>query len=57
MPAQCPFALNGQKVSTLLRSGLGGVAAFSGNKDHVDNPEDTAVVGAGPIPKGRYYIV
>ncbi|MFL9979725.1 DUF2778 domain-containing protein [Paraburkholderia graminis] len=57
MPAQCTFALNGQKLSTLLCSGFGGVAAFSGNKDHVDNPADTAVVGAGPIPKGRYYII
>ncbi|WP_176059719.1 DUF2778 domain-containing protein [Paraburkholderia sp. BCC1876] len=57
MPASCYFTLNNQKVSALVCSGFGGVAAFSGNSQHIDNPSDTAVVGAGPIPKGRYYII
>lgn len=52
MPIQCTFTLNGQKVSTLTCAGFGGVAAFSGNGQHVDDPKDTAVPNKGPDPEG-----
>ncbi|WP_323119968.1 DUF2778 domain-containing protein [Burkholderia alba] len=57
MPVQCLFTLNSQRTSTLNCAGFGGVLAFSGNKQFVDRPDSTDVVGAGAIPKGRYYIV
>jgi hypothetical protein len=57
MPALCTFTLNSKSISTLYCSGFGGVAAFSGNSQFVDNPDDTAIVGKGPIPRGRYFII
>ncbi|MCS6455990.1 Protein of uncharacterised function (DUF2778) [Burkholderia pseudomallei] len=57
MPAQCYFTLNSQRVSSLVCAGFGGVPAFSGNRQFVDKPDATTVANAGPIPKGRYYIV
>ncbi|WP_310160351.1 DUF2778 domain-containing protein [Paraburkholderia terricola] len=57
MPASCYFTLNGQKMSSFVCSGFGGVAAFSGRPAYVNNPADTAKAGEGPIPAGRYYIV
>ena len=32
-------------------------SAFSGDVGHENKPEDTALAKAGPIPKGRYYII
>ncbi|RKE24365.1 uncharacterized protein DUF2778 [Paraburkholderia sp. BL23I1N1] len=57
MPASCYFTLNDQKMSALVCSGIGGMAAFSGKPSYVNNPADTAVESAGPLPTGRYYIV
>jgi hypothetical protein len=57
MPAQCTFILNGKSVSTFLCSGLTGMAAFSGKRAYVDNPDAQAVADAGPIPKGTYFII
>lgn len=33
------------------------MAAFSGKPHYVNNPANTAIKNAGPIPKGRYYII
>lgn len=56
MPAQCIFSLNSQPVSALVCNGQR-FPAFSGDVGHENKPEDTALAKAGPIPKGRYYIV
>lgn len=57
MPAECVFFLNRRRISTLLCSGFGGVAAFSGNGRYVDDPAATSVPEDGPLPTGVYYIV
>lgn len=57
MPAQCIFQLNGQKTSMFVCQGFGAVIAFSGTDKYINKPDATAIVGNGPIPKGRYYII
>ena len=56
MPANCTFILNDKPVSKLMCDGLT-FPAFSGDAGHENKPADTALVKAGPIPKGRYYII
>ncbi|CAN7305332.1 DUF2778 domain-containing protein [Trinickia sp. LjRoot230] len=56
MSAQCTFSLNGQPISALVCNGQR-FPAFSGDVGHENKPEDTALAKAGPIPKGRYYII
>ncbi|AGR69525.1 DUF2778 domain-containing protein [Burkholderia pseudomallei] len=57
MPAQCFYTLNNQRLSTFTCAGFGGVPAFSGESSFINKPDATAIAKAGPIPKGRYYIV
>ena len=57
MPIRCTFSLNNQPTSTLYCSGFGVVAAYSGQKQGRDNPNDTAMPDIGPLPAGTYYIV
>lgn len=57
MPAQCSFTLNSRSLSILTCKDFGNVVAFSGKPAYVNNPADTAVPDAGPLPRGLYYIV
>jgi hypothetical protein len=57
MPATCFFTLNNKSVSMLVCPGFASMPAFSGRTAYVDNPAATAVANAGPIPRGRYYII
>ncbi|RKP50729.1 tlde1 domain-containing protein [Trinickia fusca] len=54
---QCTFKLNSKQTSVLACPGVGGLAAFSGQRDGRDNPAAAAKEDIGPIPKGTYYIV
>lgn len=56
MAANCTFVLNGQPISKLTCDGLT-FPAFSGDVGHENRAADTALAKAGPIPKGRYYII
>lgn len=57
MPATCFFTLNNRTVSSLFCPGLGSMPAFSGKAPYVNNPDATALIDNGPLPKGMYYIV
>ncbi|WCM24584.1 DUF2778 domain-containing protein [Paraburkholderia bryophila] len=57
MPVSCSFRLNGKRMSILLCPGLGGVAAFSGDGESIDDPNATAKQDEGPLPAGTYFIV
>ncbi|WP_312948939.1 DUF2778 domain-containing protein [Superficieibacter sp.] len=55
---QCTFHLNGGQLSTLSCAGVGFFSAYSGNTGkYRNNPDTVAVVGKGPLPPGKYYIV
>lgn len=57
MPISCTFTLNKKSVSTLMCSGVGDFAAFSGDGPGRNNPAYAAVRNVGPLPLGLYYIV
>jgi RHS repeat-associated protein len=50
------FSLNNQNTSYLEGSGMS-IPAFSGFGKHTNNPSSINVVGIGPLPTGKYYIV
>lgn len=55
---RCTFRLNGQGMSVLSCPGVGFFRAYSGYLGSTrNNPDDTALPDAGPLPPGRYYIV
>ncbi|ASL47991.1 hypothetical protein bAD24_III11375 [Burkholderia sp. AD24] len=56
MPVSCSFRLNGKRMSILLCPGLGGVAAFSGDGESIDDPNATTKQDEGPLPAGTYFI-
>ncbi|TCG05106.1 hypothetical protein BZM27_36160 [Paraburkholderia steynii] len=57
MPAECYFSLNSRSISMLTCKGFGNVPAFSGLPAYANNPADTGILKAGPLPTGLYYIV
>ncbi|WP_262119970.1 DUF2778 domain-containing protein [Serratia ficaria] len=57
MTAECFFQLNGERMATLVCRGFGTVSAFSGNRQHRNQPDSVAVPLNGPLPTGTYYIV
>lgn len=52
----CSFELNG-KPSSLFWCDTLAFEAFSGAGSHVNRRESACLVGVGPIPPGRYYIL
>lgn len=64
MPLRMHMRLNGQ-ATTLLTVFFDSATqctwksynVFSGAKGHINNPDDTDKKDAGPIPKGRYYVI
>ena len=52
----CTFALNGLALSPFKIGSLQ-FDAFSGRATHVNQPASACLVGVGPIPRGKYFIV
>ncbi|MEW6347326.1 MAG: DUF2778 domain-containing protein [Pseudomonadota bacterium] len=57
MPITCTFTLNTRPMSMLVCPGIGGMPAFSGLGNAVDDPRAIAKADIGPLPQGTYYIV
>jgi hypothetical protein len=54
---QFTFTLNSKPMSSLVGPDGKSYSAFSGLGKEADDPSKTADAGAGPLPKGKYYIV
>lgn len=57
MALQGRFVVDNAPTSTLTMHGVGTFAAFSGDDIYRNRGGCTAVVGKGPLPAGRYWIV
>lgn len=57
MALQGKFIIDNASLSPLSISGVGTFMAFSGNGPYRNRGGCTGVVGQGPIPAGRYWIV
>ncbi|MFJ2995622.1 DUF2778 domain-containing protein [Pandoraea sp. NPDC087047] len=57
MPIQGNFVINEQPLAPLNFGGIGAFMAFSGNGVYRNRGGCTLVLGNGPIPAGRYWIV
>ncbi|NJM32216.1 MAG: DUF2778 domain-containing protein [Limnobacter sp.] len=53
---ECSFRLNGEDLGMLRIDGYT-FAAFSGFRQHVNQAASQCLPDAGPIPRGKYYVV